>query len=441
MAPQERKDRRDSRSSQHHHHHSHHRPRRGSSASHRKQQRDPDTASIDSGYGGSSATPSPQIHGIAHPPPPPTTKQPGLGDDSSGGRSSNMPKHGGREESEGEAEYDPRDKYYISVDDEEYRRMSFQNGVEYLNGDEVEESGKRRRRDRGDRSRSSRRRRDDDDSYDDEKHSRRRSTSHRHRSHSTTTSSSRNSDSVPHTEPERKASTRRPSDSSSRRPHSRRDSSHRRLSPIPSEPSSDGWHTSVDSQRSGRRRRRSSSSEDDSSDNEQQPNRPKASSLQQPHRRRRQSSRPTFKHRSASSTYEGAADMDDAWYKTFKERLTKGVDMDQVKKVGFDAACVAAVKVAVGTQVPWKQRIPKTIAVGLAAAVTDFLVSKTGLVKPKGMVGTMFMRQFVEIILANAIVNPVSNKVTTKFGGGGPAKGGASAGATKPAAGGGGRRK
>lgn len=79
--------------------------------------------------------------------------------------------------------------------------------------------------------------------------------------------------------------------------------------------------------------------------------------------------------------------MDDAWYKTFKARLTKGVDMNQVKKVGLDAAAVAAVKVAVGTQIPWKQRIPKTIAVGLAAAVTDFLVSKTSF-QPKGMVGT-----------------------------------------------------
>lgn len=131
--------------------------------------------------------------------------------------------------------------------------------------------------------------------------------------------------------------------------------------------------------------------------------------------------------------------MDDAWYKTFKERLTKGVDLNQVKKVGLDAAAVAAVKVAVGTQIPWKQRIPKTIAVGLAAAVTDFLVSKTSF-KPKGMVGTMYARQLVEIVLANMIINPVSNKVTgaaqnTK------GKGQSSGSASKLSAGGAGRRR
>ncbi|KAJ4403983.1 hypothetical protein N0V82_010569 [Gnomoniopsis sp. IMI 355080] len=151
--------------------------------------------------------------------------------------------------------------------------------------------------------------------------------------------------------------------------------------------------------------------------------------------------------RGGSSSYQGAADLDDAWYKTFKDRLTKGVDMKQVKKVGLDAAAVAAVKVAVGTQIPWKQRIPKTIAVGLAAAVTDFLVSKTSL-QPKGMVGTMYARQFVEIALANLIINPASNKVQQKFSGtkagqGAKAKPGdrtpASGGATR-GAGGRGRR-
>lgn len=103
--------------------------------------------------------------------------------------------------------------------------------------------------------------------------------------------------------------------------------------------------------------------------------------------------------------------MDEAWYKSVKERLTKGVDMNQVKKVGFEAAAVAAVKVAVGTQTPWAQRIPKMVAVGLAAAVTDFVVSRTSM-RPKGMVGNMFARQLVEIALANLLVNPVSNKVT-----------------------------
>ncbi|ROV92058.1 hypothetical protein VPNG_09835 [Cytospora leucostoma] len=92
-------------------------------------------------------------------------------------------------------------------------------------------------------------------------------------------------------------------------------------------------------------------------------------------------------------------------------KLTKGIDIKSVGRVGLDAAAVAAVKVAVGTRVPWKQRIPKTIAAGAAAAIMDFAVKKTSF-QPKGMVGTMFARQFVEIILANLIVNPVSNKLT-----------------------------
>lgn len=104
--------------------------------------------------------------------------------------------------------------------------------------------------------------------------------------------------------------------------------------------------------------------------------------------------------------------------------------MKQVRKVGLDAAAVAAIKVAVGTQVPWKQRIPKTIAVGAAAALTDFMVSKIPGFNPKGMVGTIFVRQFAEIILANLIINPVSSKVSGKVekyvptggGGGGAAK-------------------
>lgn len=96
---------------------------------------------------------------------------------------------------------------------------------------------------------------------------------------------------------------------------------------------------------------------------------------------------------------------------SFLQKLTKGIDVKSVGRVGLDAAAVAAVKVAVGTRVPWKQRIPKTIAAGAAAAIMDFVVKKTSF-QPKGMVGTMFARQFIEIILANLIVNPVNDRLT-----------------------------
>jgi hypothetical protein len=96
---------------------------------------------------------------------------------------------------------------------------------------------------------------------------------------------------------------------------------------------------------------------------------------------------------------------------SFLQKLTRGIDVKSVGKVGLDAAAVAAIKVAVGTRVPWQQRIPKTIAAGAAAAIMDFVVKKTSF-QPKGMIGTIFARQFVEIILANLVVNPVSAKVT-----------------------------
>lgn len=115
--------------------------------------------------------------------------------------------------------------------------------------------------------------------------------------------------------------------------------------------------------------------------------------------------------------------------------------MAQVRKVGLDAAAVAAIKVAVGTQVPWRQRIPKTVAVGAAAALTDFLVAKTSFQPKGGMVGTAFVRQFAEILLANLIINPASAKITSKFGGGGGGGGGsAPAGGNKGRSGGGGGR-
>lgn len=136
------------------------------------------------------------------------------------------------------------------------------------------------------------------------------------------------------------------------------------------------------------------------------------------------------KSRDASARY---IDPDGEAAKSFLDKLTKGIDMKSVGKVGLDAAAVAAIKIAVGTQIPWKQRIPKTITVGMAAAIMDFIVKKTNF-KPKGMIGTIYARQFVEIVLANLIINPVSSKVTA---GAQNAKGKAAAG--KPG-GGGGRR-
>ncbi|KKY37966.1 hypothetical protein UCDDA912_g02053 [Diaporthe ampelina] len=146
---------------------------------------------------------------------------------------------------------------------------------------------------------------------------------------------------------------------------------------------------------------------------------------------RRRASPRRSKGRDESARY---IDPDGEAAKSFLDKLTKGVDMKSVGKVGLDAAAVAAIKIAVGTQVPWKQRIPRTITVGAAAAIMDFVVKKTSF-KPKGMIGTIYARQFVEIVLANLIVNPVSSKVT---GAAQNAKAKATAG--KPGGGGAGKR-
>lgn len=340
-----------------------------------------DQDSMDSGYVGSSATTPPQA-----------AKYPG----SNGTRNHDAEKGSNADDTDhnkdSDSDYDPKDKYYLTVDDDDYQNMSFRGG--YLSNQQEPSKLKDKQRDRKDDHMVRRR---------PSNHDRHRSSTHQHRSRSTSSSSS-GSDSYGYGRHSRRVPSRKYFDSSRSRP--RRTSFRRTLSPIKSEPSED-WRDYpeqkvVSNSRSISRKTHpptassaetsdfestASEAEDirpkKSSDKPRKPRKPrtlKRTSNEKENRRKRFSE-------GGSSSYKGAADLDDAWYKTFKERLTKGVDMNQVKKVGLDAAAVAAVKVAVGTQMPWKQRIPKTIAVGLAAAVTDFLVSKTS-VKPKGMVGT-----------------------------------------------------
>lgn len=435
-----------------------------------------DNDSVDSGYGGSSATGSPKSPTTRHKLPDhhssPTARDrsssPSLrrGSRAAGAghaeekmrrRSSSSTRPDAEREDalDSDSDYDPKARYYLPVDDDTYKDISFQGGASSWGAaqpDQDQQKSKARSRRKEDHDRPS---------------LRRPTSSHRHRSTSLGESDFNN-----------KGSSRSRRDSASSRTAKRESSRHRRpLSPILSEPSEE-WDTfsQTTSRRSQSRRRRHSrtaaarsrsrncggwesssditSSEDDrdhntsrtksrrgvTSGDDKKTSRTRSSSDTSP---AKDASSPTKKRtrgRSASSQYEGAADMDDAWYKTIKERLTKGVDMKQVRKVGLDAAAIAAIKVAVGTQVPWKQRIPKTIAVGAAAALTDFLVSKTNF-QPKGMVGTAFMRQFAEIILANLIINPASAKITSKTskyvprGGGG---GGAPAGGNKGSGGDGG---
>lgn len=385
--------------------------------SHRRKRNDRHADSIDSGYGGSSAT---------------VPRQSSLRDPSRGlpttlsGESSpvQMPKHHedrrseGRKDSDSDSDYDPKARHYITVDDDAYPSWGSSDSGSHQGGESAYH-------DRNQSSKSRGKRRDRRDGY-----SRRdpRSDHDRRRAPDSRSFDESDEDTPPrHSRSSRRTSSRRYSDSS-RDPHSRRVSSRGRLSPIPSD---EEWETSPERmQRSHTRsrsryssRRRASGAvvplpDDTTSDLEEDYERYRRST--RPPRSRARPSPPESSQRksgkSGSSSYKGAADMEDAWYKTFKERLMKGVDMKQVKETGLNAAAVAAVKVAVGTQVPWKQRIPKTIAVGCAAAVTDFIVSKTSF-QPKGMVGTMYARQFVEIALANLIINPVSTKVTGAAGG------------------------
>lgn len=421
-----------------------------------RSRRDRDDASIDSGYGGSAANSPKDTHDIHKDALRDYHAESAKHHAESSRRSSRSEDAKAAEskaekeesESDSDSDYDPRDKYYLKVDDEEYNKMTSaaatadpvkdgrdRDGADRDRRDRrrsdaserhrserrqstASERDRRERRDRreSDASSSSRRsdrdrnRREDRD-RDRQKSlsSRRLSTtsdgsdsSKRRRRHSSARSdtSSNRSDSR-----DRKESSRRRHDASTAS-HSRHDSQYRSLSPIPS----DSWEESEDSPARSPRRRGTSRSRA----------RSEAGSRKSPAR---------SKSRDESAQHidpEGEA------AKSFLDKLTKGVDMKSVGKVGLDAAAVAAIKIAVGTQVPWKQRIPRTITVGAAAAIMDFIVKKTNF-KPKGMIGTIYARQFVEIVLANLIVNPVSTKVT---GAAQNAKG--KAGAGKP--GGGGKR-
>lgn len=351
-----------------------------------------------------------------------------------------------------DSDYDPRDKYYLKVDDDEYNNMTSaavdpakdererhvsdrnrKHDRRRSDASDGHRSERRRssasdrdRRERRDRresdasnsSRRSERERNRDRDRDRERHNsviaRRQSltsdgsdsSERRNRRHS----SSRHSDtSSTRSDSRDQKQLRRRSDASTAS-HSRHDSNYRSLSPIPS----DSWDSSDESlEKSPRRRATSRSSRARSEAGSKKASSPEKGSS---------------KSRDASARY---IDPDGEAAKSFLDKITKGVDMKSVGKVGLDAAAVAAIKIAVGTQVPWKQRIPRTITVGAAAAIMDFVVKKTNF-KPKGMIGTIYARQFVEIVLANLIVNPVSSKMT---GAAQNAKGKVAAG--KPGAGGG----
>lgn len=427
--------------------------------SHRSRRDHDDASSVDSGYGGSAANSPKDPHDVKD----------ALRDyhvesakhhAESGRRSSRSdePKASEskreREETDSgsDTDYDPRDKYYLKVDDDEYNNMTSaavdpakedrdRHATDKDRRDDrrrsdasesrrserrhstASERDRRERRERreSDASNASRRSERDRNRERDRDHDRHKSVSSRR--HSTTSdgsdsgerrtrrhSSSRHSDtSSTRSESRDRKALRRRSDASTAS-HSRHDSNYRSLSPIPS----DSWDESEDSMEKSPRRRGTSRSTRARSEAGSRTSPEKGSS----------------KSRDASARY---IDPDGEAAKSFLDKLTKGIDMKSVGKVGLDAAAVAAIKIAVGTQIPWKQRIPKTITVGMAAAIMDFIVKKTNF-KPKGMIGTIYARQFVEIVLANLIINPVSSKVTA---GAQNAKGKAAAG--KPG-GSGGRR-
>lgn len=408
--------------------------------SHRSR-RDRDDASVDSGYGGSAANSPKDTHDVQkdalrnyhaesakhHAE---SSRRSSRSEDAEGAFESKAEKED--RESDSDSDYDPRDKYYLKVDDDEYNKMTSaateepvkvdrdrdgadrdrrdrrrsdasQRHVRERRGSTASERERRERRERRESDASTSSRRSDRDRHreKDRDRDRHKSVSSRRR-HSTTSDGSDSGDrrrrrssaarsdtssnlSESH---DRKDSSRRRNDASTAS-HSRHDTHYRSLSPIPS----DSWEESEDSQERSPRRRRTSRSRARSERGSD------AGSKTSPKR---------SKSRDESAQH---IDPDGEAAKNFLDKLTKGIDMKSVGKVGLDAAAVAAIKIAVGTQIPWKQRIPKTITVGAAAAIMDFIVKKTNF-KPKGMIGTIYARQFVEIVLANLIINPVSTKVT-----------------------------
>jgi hypothetical protein len=440
--------------------------------SHHSRRDHDDASSVDSGYGGSAANSPKDTHDV---------QKDALRDyhaesarhHAESGRRSSQPDEARVYRQEGnldsDSDYDPRDKYYLKVDDDEYNKMTSASADPAKEDRDCHVTDRERRHDRrrsdaSERHRSERRqstasekdrgqrraRRESDISnspgsrseHDNSTRRRDRDGQERHkpastaRRHSTTSdgsdsgerrtrrqsSSSRHSDasSTLSDSRDRKQAPRRRTDASTAS-HFRHESNYRSLSPIPSD-SWDESDESIERRRSPRRRRgtsRSSRARSEAGSSK--------ASLRSPDRTR-------SAKRDASARY---IDPDGEAAKSFLDKLTKGVDLKSVGKVGLDAAAVAAIKIAVGTQIPWKQRIPKTLTVGAAAAIMDFVVKKTSF-KPKGMIGTIYARQFVEIILANLIVNPVSNKIT---GAAQSAKGKVAAGKPPGGGGGGGKRR
>lgn len=295
--------------------------------------------------------------------------------------------HSKQKDSDSDADYDPRDRYYINLDDGEYEDISFRKS-EALKDDHTREDKRKQQhrnntstssgpstRDRHRHISSSSRRRDPVSSAETDHGGRRNVQSTRDTDISNTRANSRG---------QRSPSPPRPRLSkASAASHSRHESNYRSLSPIPSDSGTDFDYVS--------------------------PTKP----------RREASSRRSPRSSQGVKTTKGKGqDSSVGWMNpegetpnSFLQKLMKGIDIKSVGRVGLDAAAVAAIKVAVGTRIPWQQRIPKTIAAGAAAAIMDYVTKKTSF-QPKGMVGTMFARHFVEIILANLIINPVSTKVT-----------------------------
>ncbi|ROV92197.1 hypothetical protein VMCG_09296 [Cytospora schulzeri] len=356
-----------------------------------RSKRDHTNTSLDSGYGGSaiaipklSREDAPRAYHVEssrhHHAKPSRRASPSQGHHSLDEKDGDYNKHNG---SDSDTDYDPRDKYYIDVNDDEYENMSFRNGEA-----SKDDRASKERRERRESDTSSVSRRSGHDLYRDKSTSFQRSDrasstgsdpgdGRRKYSSRTSDVSSSRTDSRDRRGP---ASSRKPRSKASAASHSRHESNYRSLSPIPSE-----WGESDDASSPVRPR--------------------KASSQRRP--RGNRSAKSTKAHDAAA----GMIDPDGETANSFLQKLTKGINVKSVGRVGLDAAAVAAIKVAVGTRVPWQQRIPKTIAAGAAAAIMDFVVKKTSF-QPKGMIGTIFARQFVEIILANLVVNPVSAKVT-----------------------------
>ncbi|ROW00654.1 hypothetical protein VSDG_03201 [Cytospora chrysosperma] len=359
-----------------------------------RSKRDHADTTVDSGYGGSAiaATPKPSgedaswpyhVESARHSLESSRRASPSQGHH---GLNEEDAAHNKHKDSDSDTDYDPRDKYYIDVDDEEYENISFRKG-EASKDDHVSKDGRERLE--SDTSsvtgRSSRDRYQEKTASFRRRHDRASSTGSkptaRHKKHSPRDSdtTSTRTDSQDRRSP---ASSRKPRSKASVASHSRHVSDYRSLSPIPSE-----WGDS-----------------DDSSS----PVRPQMKS--KPSRRGPRNSRSAGSRKSHGTT-AGMIDPDGETASSFLQKLTRGVDVKSVGKVGLDAAAVAAIKVVFGNSVPWQQRIPKTISAGASAAIMDFVVKKTSF-QPKGMMGSIFARHFVEIILSNLVVNPVSAKVT-----------------------------